>query len=255
VLYDAHNHAQKLGKIDELNDVAGRSLKAGIVRMTVCATGERGDWELVRTIGEEGDSFARVCMGIHPWYVGMAPLGWKHRLEHELDAVACGVGEIGLDTHSKQAGPIEDQIAAFKWQLDLALDRSLPAVVHCVGAWDKLQPILKERPKLRFLLHGYKGSPEMALQLARQGAWFSFGPTTLVTRTPDIAEVLARVPPERLMIETDAPDGCLKAGMENGEPTQLVKVCEALAKELKQDAEAVAKRTFDNAERFFATKN
>ena len=253
-MYDAHNHVQKLGKIDELNDVAGRALAAGVVRMTVCATGENGDWAQVRSIGEEGDGFARVCMGLHPWFVGTEPIGWKAKLEHELDAVACGVGEIGLDTRAQQAGPIEDQLSAFQWQLDMALDHNLPAVIHCVGAWGKLQPVLKARPKLRFLLHGYKGSPEMAAQLARQGAWFSLGPMTLVTRSDSIAEVIAQLPLERLMIETDAPDGCLKAGMENGEPTQLVKVCEALAKELKRDTEAVAKLTFDNAERFFATK-
>ncbi|MEJ2189523.1 MAG: TatD family hydrolase [Acidobacteriota bacterium] len=65
------------------------------------------------------------------------------------------VGEIGLDYHYMNS-PREDQLAALAWQLDLALERRLPVVLHNRESWTDLEELLAERQgRLRGVCHSF----------------------------------------------------------------------------------------------------
>jgi TatD DNase family protein len=145
--------------------------------------------------------------GYHPWYVKERTPNWQAALARFLDAVPSAVGEIGLDRWIKDRDLLAQE-KAFVWQLRLAAERGLPVSIHCLKAWGPLLEILQRepRPPCGFLLHSYGGAPELIPGLVKLGAYFSLpGYFARETKTRQ-RETFRRVPLERLLIETDAPD-------------------------------------------------
>jgi TatD DNase family protein len=255
MLFDAHNHIQAVAFDGCLPEVLARAAGAGVGRMMACGTGAKGDWERLLRLDDTHRQAISVSIGLHPWYVATADLGWKVTLEKILEDRPFRIGEIGLDKSSRADAGIEDQMKAFLWQLDLAEERGLPVSIHCVGAWDYLHEALARRDHLRYMLHSFHGSPELTETFARKGAYFSIGPRSLSAgkRTPEAC--LAKIPPERLLIETDAPDSPLpEAIFPTGpnEPARLRDVCTRAARLTGKSVEELEKLTFDNTERFFS---
>ena len=83
------------------------------------------------------------------------------------------IGEIGLD---KVKGPdFEIQLRRFEELLQLAEKAQKSVVIHCVRAWDELLEFRKRFPAQNWLIHGFRGSPELAEQLRKQGFYLSLG--------------------------------------------------------------------------------
>jgi len=258
MLFDAHNHIQDERLCKRLGEVLSRASQAGVTRMASCASGIGDEWTRLQKIAEDNPGCVFANFGLHPWHVDSAPIGWKRGLEHRLAALPSGIGETGLDKAARVAAPIEDQIKAFRWQLDLALERGLPVSIHCVKAWGLVVEQLRARPGLRFMLHAYGGTAELARELTALGAYLSFGSALTDPRRSTAAQALHAVAPDRLLLETDAPDGfrtTTNAGTEQNnetsEPATLVRVRDAAAKLLDEPPEEIEKRSFDNAARFF----
>ncbi|MFA5257044.1 MAG: TatD family hydrolase [Opitutales bacterium] len=258
MLFDAHNHIQdeRLGK--QLGEVLHRASLADVTRMAACASGLGNEWARLQKIGEEHAGCVFASFGLHPWHVDTAPIGWKRDLEHRLAALPSGMGEIGLDKAARATAPIEDQIKAFRWQLDLALERGLPVSIHCVKAWGLVLEQLRARPGLRFMLHAYGGTPELARELTALGAYLSFGSALTDPRRSGVAQALQAVAKDRLLLETDAPDGFRTAADAKqepesapAEPAMLTRVRDAAAKLLDEPPEEIGKRSSENALRFF----
>jgi len=223
-LYDAHNHLQDHRLSPHLDGIVSECRKAGIARMVVNGSCEE-DWpqvaELARSYPEVLPSF-----GYHPWYVHGRTPEWQNKLLRWLDEVPSALGEVGLDkwileSRSRRAGQIgsgsadpaslPEQEEVFVWQLRLAAERNLPLSIHCLQAWGPLVEILRREPlpKCGFVLHSYGGSAELVAPLAKLGAYFSLPGYFAHERKHRQREAFQAVPPERLLIETDAPDQCL----------------------------------------------
>jgi TatD DNase family protein len=217
-LYDAHNHLQD-NRLTPWRDPAVTQCRdLGLVRMVVNGTCET-DWPevlvLARRYPEVLPSF-----GYHPWYVRQRSDDWKHRLVHFLDTVPSAVGEVGLDRwilgrrHESWPAALDppptlaEQQEVFIWQLHLAAERNCPVSIHCLQAWGLLHDILREgpRPACGFLLHSYGGPVEMIKPMADLGAYFSLPGAFAQERKHRQREAFKHVPPERLLLETDAPD-------------------------------------------------
>jgi TatD DNase family protein len=99
------------------------------------------------------------------------------------------------------------------WQLRLAAERNLPVSIHCLRAWGPLLEILRRepRPQRGLVLHSYGGSAELVAPLAKLGAYFSLPGYFAHERKHRQREAFLAVPPDRLLIETDAPDQLLPA--------------------------------------------
>jgi TatD DNase family protein len=205
---DAHNHLQDERFGGRQGLLVAEARRAGVCRMVVNGSCE-ADWPAVRTLAQQ---FPEVLpsFGVHPWYVREQTEQWRERLVGHLDEGPAAIGEIGLDRWIPDPD-IPRQEETFLWQLQVAAERNLPASVHCLKAWGRLEELLRThaRPARGFLLHSYGGPAEMVAGFVRLGAYFSFPGYFLHERKRRQRETFRQVPMERLLVETDAPDQLL----------------------------------------------
>jgi TatD DNase family protein len=146
---------------------------------------------------------SRACTyGIHPWHLAKesAESLIKNVMKAALSPNLVAIGEAGFD---KLRGPdLEVQAKAFTEQVMIAEQIKKPVFIHCVRAWDELLPAHKRlKPKMPWLIHGFRGKPELAQQLIDKGMYLSFW-FDFVTRT-ESSELLRGLPRERIFLETD----------------------------------------------------
>ncbi|MBO5928594.1 MAG: TatD family hydrolase [Clostridia bacterium] len=146
-----------------------------------------------------------AAVGIHPEDAGNAidsDLQVLSRLAADEKVVA--IGEIGLDYHYDDACPRDIQQQWFCRQLELAHALDLPVVVHDREAHeDTLCLLQKYRP--RGVVHCFSGSTEMAREIVNLGMYIGIGGVVTFKNARKLTEVAAVIPPERLLLETDAP--------------------------------------------------
>ena len=136
-------------------------------------------------------------LGLHPWELLNEGSIGKCRLFKRMftERQVIAIGEAGLDKLAKAS--MELQIELFIFQVTYAEAIEKPMIIHCVKATDELLAIRKEmNPKQPWIWHGFRGKPEQAKQLLKQGFYLSFG-----EHYPE--ETMAVVPDDRLFLETD----------------------------------------------------
>jgi TatD DNase family protein len=140
--------------------------------------------------------------GIHPWYLDEKNhdqlLARVIKMASDPDVAA--IGEAGFD---RIKGPSPElQQKSFEEQVVIAEELSKPVVIHCVRAWDELLKVHKKlRPKMSWLVHGFRGKPDLAQQLVSKGMYLSFW-FDFVMR-PEAVLLLKSVPKKRIFLETD----------------------------------------------------
>jgi TatD DNase family protein len=281
-LCDAHNHLQddRFAGREEL--LLAEAAQAGIARMVVNGSGE-ADWPQVAALADLHPAMVVPAFGCHPWYLGERTPDWHAALVRRLDLTPGAViGEIGLDRWMLEnpdrwrayLGPagaaavpptMAEQEAAFTVQLRLAAERNLPASIHCLRAFGRLLELLaaNPRPARGFLLHSYGGPAELVAPFATLGACFSFPGYFAHERKARQREVFRAVPPDRLLIETDAPDQLPPdalnrhpltdpaTGQPLNHPANLAAIYRHLADFLGEPVEALATRVEGNFVRLF----
>ena len=259
--YDAHNHLQDGRFAGRQSELLAVCEQAGIVRMVVNGACE-SDWPQVLALARE-NQMVLPSFGYHPWHLHERTPDWQKNLGKFLDAIPGTVGEIGLDRWKPDL-PYDNQEMVFVAQLRLAAQRDLPVSIHCLQAWGRLLELLREnpRPVRGFVLHSFGGPAEMIPAFARLGAYFSFPGYFLHERKLRQRETFKHVPPERLLVETDAPDQLLPeeknrhplAGADGrplNHPANLVAVYVGLAEFLGEKADGLAARVEANFQRVF----
>ena len=153
---------------------------------------------------------ARVfTAGIHPWYLdennSSSLLAYIRGIASSPDLIA--FGEAGFD---KLRGPSHEiQLAAFAEQVKIAGEFGKPLVIHCVKAWNELQEAHRDlKPGTPWLVHGFRGQKELALQLIRRGMYISFWFDFVVR--PESSGLVKSIPPERIFLETDGADADIR---------------------------------------------
>ena len=261
MLYDAHNHLQDPRLEPRFGEVWEAVRKEPIGRMVVNGTCE-ADWPEVLALARAHPEIV-ASFGYHPWFIKERTAGWKGKLLECLESVPSGVGEIGLDRWIKDFDtPAQEQV--FIYQLRVAAERNLPASIHCLQAWGRLLEILQAepRPARGFLLHSYGGTVEMVRPLAKLGAYFSIPGYFAHERKGRQREVFRQVPPDRLLIETDAPDQLPpsewirfplsdEAGKAINHPANLGRIYEFSAQVLGRPVEELSAQVELNFERLF----
>ncbi len=115
------------------------------------------------------------------------------------------IGECGLDYYWVKDNK-DKQKWLFKSQILIAIKYDLPLVVHCRDAVEDVYDILSEyKNKLRFVMHCFSGSAEMAMRFIDLGGYISLGGPVTFKNGKKPKEVAAIVPLDRLLIETDCP--------------------------------------------------
>ena len=236
--------------------VIARARAAGVRRMLVTGTSVASTRAAI-ALARETPGILFATAGIHPHDASAATpaaLGELAALARSPEVRA--VGECGLD-FDRDFSPRPAQEAAFEAQLDLAAELRKPLFLHERAAHDRFLAILSRvRPRLGpAVVHCFTGvGRELDAYLALD---LHVGITGWICddrRGAALRPLIARIPADRLMIETDAPfllPPAAKASGRRNEPAFLVHVLEAVARAAGRPVGQVAAETTRTAERFF----
>ena len=140
--------------------------------------------------------------GIHPWHLNNKNHDYllTKVILNAANPLVAAIGEAGFD---RIRGPAPElQVKTFEEQVLIAEEKKKPMVIHCVRAWDDLLRVHKRlRPVMPWLVHGFRGKPDLAQQLVSKGMFLSFW-FDFVMR-PEAVPLLKSVPKGRFFLETD----------------------------------------------------
>ena len=192
------------------------AIERGVTGAAVCATRE-ADWPAVAALAAAHPSFVAPSFGLHPWWLGEAEEGWEGRLKEVLVRHPCaGVGESGVDKAARAGTRFEDgstvsldvQVHALQAHAALAVELNRPLTVHCVrGAGTLREALSSMSPSFPagVVVHGWHGARAAGeLLLGMEGVCLSLGLRSVLDAAPGS---LSWIPLDRMMLETDAPDG------------------------------------------------
>ncbi len=202
---DTHSHLYDLAY--EAGGVAAvrRAIACGVPTIILPATA-RTVRESMFVLAEQFPDNLFPCLGLHPTELRE---DWKSQLD-----VVCGfsgrkiyaIGETGMDFHWEGYDPaVQEEV--FRAQLDLALERDLPVIIHNRESTGKVMEVLADYKGrgLRGIFHAFSGSYETFVELQRCGDWFIGIGGVLTYKNASIAESVKSIPVDRIVLETDSP--------------------------------------------------
>jgi len=250
VIFDSHSHLDAPEFDQDRAAVIERARAAGVLDQLVPAI-DQASWPKLRET-------CRCAPGLHAAYDLHPLLLDRHRPEHLVELASwlereqpSAVGECGLDYFVPGLDPAT-QRSYFQRQLELAREFDLPVVVHARRAVEEVIAMLRRLPGLRGVVHSYSGSEEQARQLFSIGFMLGFGGPATYERAKRIRRVVASMPLEFLLLETDSPDqpDASRRGQRN-EPAHIHAALETIAQLRHTSAEDLAAATTANARRLF----
>ena len=225
-MIDSHAHLDHCSRDDA--DLIADAERAGVRR--VLAIGMDGASCRAALAAAEAFPQVHAAIGRHP----NSATGFDDADLAELEAPAAhercvAIGETGLD-HHRDHTPREDQVRAFVAQMDLARRAGKPVVIHTRAAEDDTLAMLAEHAAgLPVVMHCFS-MPDRLDECLDRGYWISFAGNVTYPKSDELRAAAARVPEDRLLVETDAPYLAAQPvrGQEN-EPGHVVHTARALA--------------------------
>lgn len=216
---DTHCHldAPEFGTDHALGLQAREQARALGVGLCVYPAVHAADFASVRELAHRtGDAYA---LGIHPLFVPRAGPEDLQALaaaleRHAGDPRLVAVGEIGLDFFLPELctpGMRERQWQCYREQLRLAQCHGLPVILHVRRSADWLLKGLREaaargRPVAGGIAHAFNGSVQQAQAFQSLGFRLGFGGAATFDAARQLRQLFSTLPPEALLLETDAPD-------------------------------------------------
>lgn len=267
MVVDTHAHLFGPDFQSDLDDVLKRACDAGVSRIVVPGT----DVETSRAAVELADRIPWVfaCVGIHPHEAGKSSdeqLAIIEDLSAHPKVVA--IGEIGLDYHY-DFSPHDRQCALFTAQIDIAVRRHKPVVVHTRKSMaDALQAVtdaVLRHPEWRAaaddsagnegprcgVFHCFPGTADEASRLWELGFFVSY-PGIVTFKKSNALNILRTIGFERILLETDSPYlAPVPLRGKRNEPANIVHIVRCIAEAFGVAEQAVAQATTRNAEILF----
>jgi TatD DNase family protein len=203
----------------------------------------------------DGDAAIWRTVGVHPHHAKDAPdLTAEALIALAEDPKVVAIGETGLDLHY-EFSPLEAQERGFRAHVAAARETGLPLIVHTRMADERTAAILEDETAagaFPILLHCYTSGLDLLARGLALGAFVSISGIATFKNAHDVREAARRVPPDRLLIETDCPylAPVPQRGRRN-EPAFLPHVAAFLADLSGEAPEAFAARVDDNARALF----
>lgn len=252
-MIDSHAHIAEEAYDDDRAEVLARAAAAGVEAVVVIgydAPSSRRVIEVVREDGADGPELYATA-GVAPHHVletGKDDLEAVRALLDEPEVVA--VGEVGLDYHYDM--PRDAQRALFSRQLGWAVERDLPVVIHSREAEEDVLAALREHGCRRGVIHCFTEGPGMAEGAVELGFYVSFAGIITFKNAQDLRDIAARVPLERILVETDSPylAPVPHRGRRN-EPAWVIEVARTIAELHGADVEEVERVTSRNVRELF----
>lgn len=202
---DTHAHLDDDAFADDRPAVLGRAADAGVA--AVVNIGYRpARWMSTLALADRHPE-VRYALGIHPGHADEFGESTLAALADLLTRAApLAVGEIGLDFFHRDNPPADTQRRAFIEQLRLARSATLPVVIHQRAAEGELLDVVEAEPDLpRLVLHSFDGGPRYAAFARDAGCFVGVGGLATRAASASLRDVLATIPPDCILLETDAP--------------------------------------------------
>ncbi|MGR6327892.1 TatD family hydrolase [Sphingomonas sp. XXL09] len=245
---DSHCHLNYKGLVEEQQAVLARARARGVSAMLNIATREREWDEIVATAEREADVWASV--GIHPHEADQHPhVDTAKLVARAQHPRVIGIGESGLDyfyDHSDRAR----QQASFRAHIAASRETGLPLIVHTRDAEEDTLAILGEEMEQGVypgVIHCFTASGAFADAALALGLYISISGIVTFKNARDLQETAARLPADRLLIETDAPFlAPVPHRGKTGEPAFVADTAAFLAQLRGETVEDLAARTAAN---------
>lgn len=250
---DSHCHLNYKGLIEQQADVIDRARAVGVSAMLTISTRER-EWDEIVAIADAHDDIW-ASIGIHPHEADQhTHVTAEMLIARAMHPRVVGIGETGLDYyygHSDRA----QQAVNFRAHITASRETGLPLIVHTRDAEDDTAAIIAdEMGKGAFpcLIHCFTASADFADKALEMGCYISISGIVTFKNARDLQETAARVPADRLLIETDAPFlAPVPHRGRTGEPAFVADTARFLAKLRGVEVEALAAETTANFFRLF----
>lgn len=266
-MIDSHAHLDSQQYQNDLDEILGRAWNAGIEAIVAIGIGEGpATMHLSLDIARKYVHRPQTprlfpTVGIHPHEARLADEPAYRKLEQLLDnPEVIAVGEIGLDYYYDYS-PREEQLRALMRQVEIAAKARRPIMIHCrpskgsANAWDQILEMIETRwaaTGLGGILHCFTGEWDHARRAIEAGFLISFAGNTTFKNSDRIREVAARLPLDRMLIETDAPflAPVPHRGKRN-EPAWVTETAKTIAELRKIEITELAEATTGNFRRLF----
>ncbi len=205
-MIDTHTHLYSEEFDEDRNEAIQRALDKGVTEFYLPAIDSESHEKMLNLEAQYPNQIFSM-MGLHPCYV--KPETWERELEivenYLNQRPFCAIGEIGIDLYWDKT-TLDIQIKVFEKQIDWAIERDLPIVIHGRDSFDEIFEVLerKKHPKLRGIFHCFSGD----LQQAKKAIDLNFvlGIGGVVTfKNGKIDQFLSQIPLEKIVLETDSP--------------------------------------------------
>ena len=249
-LIDSHSHFDAAQFDPDRAAVHARALAAGVAAQIVPAV-DAASWPKLKQVCADFPGLF-PAYGLHPMYLAEHRPAHLHALRDWIERERpLAIGECGLDFFVEDLDA-DAQHTYFDDQLRLAREFDLPVIVHARRAVDAVIAAIRKVGGLRGVVHSFPGSAEQAAQLHRLGFLLGIGGPVTYERANRLRSIVAAMPLEQLLLETDSPDqpGAAHRGQRN-EPAHLVDVLTTVAELRGMTHDELAAATTANAERMF----
>lgn len=256
---DTHTHIYLPEFEHDRAQVLARARTAGVEKLLLPNIDEASLRPMLELCGQAPG----VCfpmLGLHPTELPADPWPTLHKMEQMLDSPQhpfIAVGEVGIDLYWDSSRK-QEQIEVFRHQARLACRHRLPLVVHSRAAHaEVVKTLLPFATELTGIFHCFGGTICQASELLETFPGFCLGiGGTLTFKKSTLPEVLAQLPPTRLVLETDAPylAPTPHRGTRN-EPAYIPIIAQTLASTLGIPLPQLAEILRENSLRIFTRLN
>lgn len=253
-MFDTHVNLHGEAFAEDLRDVLGRARASGVQRfLAIC---DRYDnFPSVRAIADaHPDIWCSV--GVHPHHArDFTNLTAEMLIAEARHPKVVAIGETGLDFHYGYSAEA-DQVRSLREHIRAARVTGLPLILHTRQADSLMADLLEEeyaKGAFRPLLHCYTGGEDLCQRALALGAFVSVSGILSFRSAKDVRAVIAGVPLDRIILETDCPYlAPIPMRGRRNEPSYLVHVAEALGALMGVDTETIKQVTTQNALRLFS---
>jgi len=263
---DSHCHLPNLRHKDALEKILSDAEAWGVKTIINIGTALKENAEAIEVARMYKSVYATVAVYPHEHRGENIPQLIK-KLEDQAKSSpkVVAIGECGLDISDwKNQRPVDDQIALFKAQIDLAQKLNSPLVVHNRNANNLVLQLLTDhqtsQPKPRGVIHCFDSDWPTAQNFLNLGFYLSFSGKITYQNQPALAEVVQKVPADKYLLETDSPfllpepaksQAKAQNGTQKNEPKYVRMVGQKTAELRQISLEQVALETSVNTRRLF----
>ena len=254
-LFDSHCHLDDNSYSRDLDKVIKRAQCAGVARLMTVGVNGKTSARAVELAVSHPDIYASV--GVHPHDAGNS----RESVIEDLLKLAENPkvrawGEIGLD-FNRMYSPREDQEKWFRKQLEIAVGLDLPMIFHERDSNGRFLEMLKQHTvnKIKGVVHCFSGDLNELEQYLDLGLYIGItGILTIKGRGARLRRLVAFIPPDRLLVETDAPylvPAPEKNHRRRNEPAFVNSVMLKLAEVRKEEPDQLAEIVWENTCRLY----